>query len=54
MKGRYLKTLKDNPLGKVIRAANLSLEDVKQDKVARRICMFGLTLLLVITIVAVV
>lgn len=54
MKGKYLKTLKNNPLAKVIKAANLSLEDSNQDILARRICMLGMTLLLAIAIAAIV
>lgn len=39
---------------KVLYAANLCLDEYNTDKVTRRICMFFLTLLLVITIAAIV
>lgn len=42
---------KQSPITKAIIAANLSCEDAKQNKITRRICLFGMIILLVITLI---
>jgi len=42
-----------SPITKAIIAANLSCEDAKQNKITRRICLIGMIMLLVVTIVVI-
>lgn len=44
---------KRSPITKAIIAANLSCEDEKQNKTTRRICLLGMIILLVITLVVI-
>lgn len=50
---RVIETFKKSPMGVVNRCAYLCLEEFNSDKNTRRICLFGMTLLMICTFIVI-